>query len=147
MTHRAGVTERPRVSRSRQGHQGTLRLLLVLCVVLAGSACRSLFNGGARTPNPKGTISGTVRGPDNGRPVGPRSVRAIDTATGKRYSTRLNDVGDYTFLLPPGRYRIEFTLRRGEAIAQQPDPISIGGADMKVDVDLVLTHPEIAKPR
>jgi hypothetical protein len=120
-------------------------LLIALCALLTGSSCISAVYRGSPSTNPKGTISGTVRGPNNGTPASNRSVSAIDTTTGKRYSTRLNDVGDYTLFLPPGRYRIEVPLGPGEAIAGLPDPISLGGAAMKVGVDLVLTRTESAQ--
>ena len=125
----------------------TAALLIALCASLTGPGCISAFYGRSPATNPKGTIAGTIRGANNGRPASNRSVIAIDTKTGKQYSTRLNDVGDYTFFLPPGRYRIQVPLGPGETIARLPDPISLGGAALKVGVDLVLTQPESAKPQ
>jgi hypothetical protein len=117
--------------------------VLAWCAWLGGVGCRSGIPISDRTAPPahsRGTISGTVHGPDRGAPARRRDIRAIDATTGRRYNTRANDVGDYTFLLPPGRYRIEASLRRGEVVAQQPDTISLAAGDIKADVDIVLAR-------
>lgn len=132
---------------SESPYRGLVRAVIPIVgvlVALSGAGCGLLFNRDPGPPHPKATISGTVRGPDNTAPAVNRTIRAIDTKAGKRYTIRTNNVGDYTFFLAPG-YRLEFPLRRGEALTRQPDPIEVGPADLKRDVDFELTRANIAK--
>ena len=137
--------EEPMTSvRHRPGSRHALLLTIgLLAAACSGVACRlgrPIFDRDPGPPHPKATISGSVRGADDGTPVKRRTVSAVDTKSGKRYTLRTNDVGDYTFFVPPGLYRLEFSPARGETIVRRPDLINIGPGVVKADVDFVFSR-------
>ena len=117
-----------------------LAILPLALVTLAGAACRpgqplvDTEPGKNRTP---GTIAGTVRTTAND-PVSGRSVRAVNTATGDKYSAVTGVTGGFSIKVPPGKYRLELDLREQEEVAQQPGIIDINQSDLDTDLDIVL---------
>lgn len=125
-------------------------LVTVLAIALSVSACRRgspILDPTARTPDPAGTISGTVRGPLESSPVSGRTVQAVNLDTGALVRGRTNETGGYTFKVPPGRYRVEVTLLPGETLVEQPDVLDVSPADLEVSADFVLGSARESRPR
>lgn len=110
---------------------------LVGAIVLAGTACRSLPPGPIDT-EARGTLAGGVRGPEGVAPVENRLVEAVEVDTGYRESTKTNVLGEFSLLLPPGRYRIEVALAPGEAVVEEPGVIELGPSELVPHADVVL---------
>ncbi len=113
--------------------------LVVLAFVAAELGCVN------HAPNPdpaRATISGRLTVSGSASPTGDRVLVASETNTGKTYRTQTNNVGDYTFLLPPGRYRIDVTLRPNEELAKKNPVLEIHRGDMKADVNIAV----VARP-
>jgi hypothetical protein len=114
-------------------------LSLVLIAVFA-AACRpgqplvDTEPGKNRTP---GTIAGNVR-TTAGDPLPGREVRAVDAATGRKYSAVTGVTGGYSIKVPPGKYRVEVDLREQEAVAQEPGIIDINQSDLDTDLDIII---------
>lgn len=117
-----------------------LAILSVALMTVAGAACRPgqpLVNtepGKNRTP---GTIAGMVRTTANDRVPG-RTVHAVNTETGTRYSAVTGVTGGFSIKVPPGKYRLELELREQEAVAQEPGLIDINQSDLDTDLDIVI---------
>jgi len=129
-----------RASFLRQRAQRPLRArvsALVGAVVLAGTACRSLPPGPIDT-EARGTLAGAVRGPEGVAPVENRLVEAVEVDTGHRESTKTNVLGEFSLLLPPGRYRIEVALGPGEAVVEEPGVVELGPSQLVPHADVVL---------
>jgi hypothetical protein len=119
-------------------HVGAAVLVTGLLGIAAATNACVIFRCEPSDPQPKATISGAVRGPNNAAAANDREILAIDVRTGERYTTRTNDVGDYTFLVPAGTYRLEFPLRAGERLRHQPEALKLRPADIKGEVNLVV---------
>lgn len=133
-------------------HSRRLALLIVALLVatVAATACRrgsAILDPTPKTPNADGTISGTVRGPEGTAPVAGRPVRVVNLDTGTLFRGTTNETGGYTFKVPPGRYRVEVSLLAGEALAERPDELTIGPADLEVTADFVVRTSRGAQPR
>lgn len=125
-------------------------LVAVLAVALSVSACRRgspILDPTSRTPDPAGTISGTVRGPLETSPVSGRIVHAVNLDTGALMRGSTNEAGGYTFKVPPGRYRVEVTLLPGETIVEQPDVLNVSPAGLEVSADFVIGSTKVSRPR
>jgi hypothetical protein len=106
---------------------------LAFALAIALSSCRPgspVVDPGDRPATRDGTISGLVRGPDNGPPLVGRNLAAINTATGERLETKTSEIGGYTFKVPPGRYRLELQLMPGETVVQEPGEVEIRASDL-----------------
>jgi hypothetical protein len=86
----------------------------------------------------RGTIAGTVQGPEGIAPPEGRLVEAVELRSGRRYSTHTNATGAFSFLIPPGRYRIDVVLRRGEAVVRRPESIEVQAGGIVTDAVFVL---------
>jgi hypothetical protein len=86
----------------------------------------------------RGTIAGRVQGPEGIAPPRGRLVEAVEILSGRRYSTHTNATGAFSFLIPPGRYRIDVVLRRGEAVVRRPEPIENKAGGVVTDAAFVL---------
>lgn len=112
----------------------------VASLLLTTAACRSMavVPPAEENPTARATLSGTVRGPDGIAPVAGRRVEAVEVDTGERHETETSVVGAYTFLLPPGRYRLEVALEPGEALVKEPGPLTVDAGELAKDLDFTL---------
>ncbi len=128
-----------------------LACLALGLLVLAGiAACREGVPVIDVSPKPavaNGTISGTVRGPEGTSPVDGRAVEVINVQTGERQRATTNKAGGFTFKLPPGKYRVELTLREGESLIKQPDVIDVNRSDIDAHADFVVGTARVSTPR
>ena len=95
----------------------------------------------------QGTISGTVRGPERSTAVDGRLVDVINVTTNQRRRVTTNQGGGFSVTLDPGDYRIELTLREGEAIVRQPGVIHVDRSDVDSDADFVIGTVRVSRPR
>ena len=126
-----------------------LMLFLVGTIALL-SGCRRTVPaaaGPAHASEPKGRVSGIVRGPQGANPFEGRSVEVVNMATGARQRTMTTSGGRFAFRLPPGRYRVELALRPGESILRQPDVISVGANDVESRAEFVVSAARTTHPR
>jgi hypothetical protein len=96
---------------------------------------------------PRATISGTVRGPERTTPLDGRIVDVINLTTNQRRRITTNHAGGFSVTLDPGDYRVELTLREGEAIVRQPGVIHVDRSDVDADADFVIGTGRISRPR
>lgn len=118
---------------------GATLLAVFVCLALALAACRTGVpamdaNGGP--PVVRGTITGTVSGPEGKTPVAGRRIHAINLDTGARASAVTSTTGGYTFKLPPGRYRVEVDLFAGETLTEGEGEFTLSESELQHDVDL-----------
>jgi len=126
-----------------------LWLSLGIVAFLSFGACRRgvpVVDVGPKPPNPQGTITGIVRGPDGSPAVVGRTVEAINTTTGERRSAKTADNGGFTMVVPPGKYRLELTLKDGETIVKRPGIIDMDKGDIDSHIEFVLGPSRIARP-
>jgi hypothetical protein len=121
-----------------------------LLALMSIGACRQGVPVIDTSPGPAvqdGTISGTVRGPEGTSAIDGRVVEAVNIDTGARQRATTNSAGGFTFKLPPGKYRIEITLREGESIVKQPGVINLNRSDVDAHADFVLSTVRVTRPR
>jgi hypothetical protein len=132
-------------------HRGVSTALLALGLVM-------LFNLGCRQgmpvvdPSPGivnafGTISGTVRGPENSSSIEGRLVEVINVETDERQRTTTSNVGGFTFKVKPGKYRVQLTLLEGESILKQPGVMTVNRSDVDAHADFVIGTVRVLRPR
>lgn len=112
-------------------------LITLLFAVVVAEGC--LMRGDA-VPSARGTISGSVRAPGAERTTARREVVVVNTVTGHEYRTHTNDVGDYTVEVPPGRYRVDVTLRPREVLSTRPDMLDVESGGVTADVNIVIAE-------
>lgn len=123
--------------------------VLVATLLIGASTCRQGVPVIDRTPRPAqadGTISGTVRGPEGTSPVEARMVEVVNVDTGERQQTTTNPSGGFTFKVPPGKYRVELSLRTGEILVKKPSVITVNRSDVDAHADFVLGTARLARP-
>jgi hypothetical protein len=133
-----------------QHHRLAVLIVTLVVATVAVTACRRgspVLDPSPKTPNPDATISGTVRGPEGTAAIAGRTVRAMNLDTGALFRAATNEAGGYTFKVPPGRYRVDVTLLAGESVAEQPDELNVGPADLEVTADFVLKATRLSQPR
>lgn len=102
------------------------------------------------TPGPvraDGTISGSVRGPDDTSAIEGRIVEVINVETGERQKASTNNAGGFTFKVKPGKYRVTLALRAGEVLVKQPPIIEVNRSDVDAFADFVLGSSGVMRPR
>lgn len=102
------------------------------------------------TPGPAqadGTISGSVRGPDDAAALEGRTVEVINVETGERQKTSTNNAGGFTFKVKPGKYRVTLALRTGEVLVKAPSIIDVNRSDVDAFADFVLGSSGVMRPR
>jgi hypothetical protein len=121
-----------------------MRLICVAVVVGLLPACRTaepVVDFEADRVEGRGTITGTVRGPEDGSPLASRRVEAVEQTTNRRYAVETNATGGFTFLIPPGTYRLEVALVPGETVLSEPGPIELGSGDIDSHKEIVVGAP------
>ena len=127
-----------------------LWLALGVCAWLSVGACRQGVPVLDTSPGPaeqNGTISGTVRGPEGTSAIDGRVVEVVNIDTGHRERVTTNSAGGFSFKLPPGKYRVEVTLREGESIVKQPGVIHLNRSDVDAHADFILGTARVSRPR
>ena len=125
-------------------------LALGVFALLSIGACRQGVPVIDTSPAPaeaNGTISGTVRGPEGTSSIDGRVVEVVNIDTGDRQRATTNSAGGFTFKLPPGKYRVEVTLRDGESIVKQPGVIQLNKSDVDAHADFVIGSVRVSRPR
>ena len=127
----------------------TAGVLTVLTVIVV-AGCRQVvpvIDTGPRPAEAAGTISGTVRGPETASSIEGRIVEIINVDTGERQKTTTNNAGGFTFKVTPGKYRVELTLRDGEALVKQPGIMNVNRSDVDAHADFVIGSGRGSVPR
>ena len=125
-------------------------LTVGVVALLSTGACRQGVPVIDTSPGPAvadGTISGTVRGPEGTSAIEGRVVEVVNVDTGERQRATTNNAGGFTFKLPPGKYRVEITLREGESIVKEPGVIDLNRSDVDAHADFVLGSVRVSRPR
>src|SRR5262245_59913574 len=60
-------------------------------------------------PVSQGTLTGSVRGPENVAAVGGRVVEVVNLETNERLRSTTNNAGGFSFRVKPGKYRVELS--------------------------------------
>jgi hypothetical protein len=121
----------------------------ILALLLSG-ACKPgvpVVDAGAKPPAARGTLTGTVRGPEGTSPVAGRTVEIFNTASGEKYTATTSDTGGFTIQLPAGKYRLEFPLKDGETIIKRPGIIDLARGDIDSHVEFVLSASRVNRSR
>jgi hypothetical protein len=130
----------------RRGRDGAAPVLLAVMVLAAASACRSgAVVERAGNPSARGTIAGTVRGPEGVAPVEGRLVEAVEVQSGLRYGTTTNPAGGFSLMVPPGRYRLEVALTSAESIVKEPGVITVEPSGLADEKNVVLGGAGVVK--
>ena len=88
-----------------------------------------------------------IRGPeriDADRRPNRRADQPHDT---QRHRVTTDPAGGFTSRCEPGDYRVELTLREGEAIVRQPGVIHVNRSDVDADADFVIGNGRVSRPR
>ena len=118
-----------------------LWLWLGLLTLLLSGGCKPgvpVVDAGSKPPVARGTLTGTVRGPEGMPPVAGRTVEIFNTETGEKHTTTTSTTGGFTIQLPAGKYRLELPVKDGETIAKRPGIINLGRGDIDSHVEFVL---------
>jgi carboxypeptidase family protein len=125
-------------------------MLVIVGTIALLSGCRRAAPATlerAHGPEPKGRVSGIVHGPQGADPFDGRPVEVVNMATGARQRTMTTSGGRFAFRLPPGKYRVELSLRPGESILRQPELISVGPSDVEARAEFVVSATRTTHPR
>ena len=124
-------------------------LTIALIVLLAAVGCRR--TGPVLETDPtapvRGVISGRIRGPQRSIPVDGRIVELVNLTTLERQRASTDEAGGYAFKVQPGDYRVELTLREGEALVREPGVIHVNRSDGDADADFVVGNGRVSRPR
>jgi hypothetical protein len=102
---------------------------------------------GPKPPAARGTITGTVRGPEGTSPLSGRTVEVINSTSGERRTVQTGANGGFTIQLPAGKYRVELALRDGETLIKRPDVVDLDTGDIDSHIEFVLSSVRLARPR
>jgi hypothetical protein len=127
-----------------------LWLSLGILTLLLSGACKPgipVVDVGPKPPTARGTLTGTVRGPEDTTTNAGRTVEIFNTETGQKYTTTTSSTGGFTIQLPAAKYRLELPLKNGEAIAKRPGIIDLGRGDIDSHVEFVLSTARVNRSR
>jgi hypothetical protein len=130
------------IATSRQFAAGVLAML----VLVGGIGCRSAGVPPVEAPPARGTLAGSVFGPEGVAPVEGRLVEAVEVDTGFRYGTKTNAAGGFSLMLPPGRYRLEVALGPGESILEDPGVVTLEPSQLAHGQDVTLGGAGVVEP-
>lgn len=128
---------------------GTFAFLVALLTALSVSCRRGMpvVDPTGSDPNTPGTISGTVRGPENSSAIEGRIVEVINIDTGERQQTTTSNVGGFTFKVRPGKYRVTVALLQGETLLKQPGVLTVNRSDVDAYADFIIAPSRLHRPR
>jgi hypothetical protein len=120
-----------------------------LIALVFASSCRSapVIDTGPKPAVARGTLSGTVRGPEGASPFVGRTVTAINVDTGERHTAKTSSTGGFTIQANPGKYRLQVELREGETVVKAPETIDLNRSDLDAQIEIIIGPPRIARPR
>ena len=127
-----------------------LWLSLGILTLLLSGGCKPgvpVVDLGPKPAAARGTLTGTVRGPEGTSPIAGRTVEIVNTVTGEKYSTTTSDTGGFTVQLPAGKYRLELPLKVGETIVKHPGVIDLARGDIDSHVEFVLAPSRVNRSR
>ena len=116
------------------------RFFATLLLVVGVAGChpsRPVVDTGTR-PDVGGAIAGRVTANDGTTALSARKVTAVNESTGARFEVSTATNGGYTVRVPPGMYRIEVELRRGETLTTEPSPTDVEAGDLDAGRDFVV---------
>jgi hypothetical protein len=119
--------------------------LLAAALVALAAGCRTtglnpdipLEPPGKEVKDAKGTVQGRVIGPDRTGIPG-RQVTVVGVGTSIHEQTTTVENGGYSFVLPPGTYRLQVTLASGEAMIESPGEIHLTNGDIDSHRDIMV---------
>ena len=126
-----------------------LWLSLGVLMLLFAGACKPgvpVVDVGPKPPAARGTLTGTVRGPE-GMSLGGRTVEIFNAATGEKFTTQTSSTGGFTIQLPAAKYRVEFPLQSGETLTKRPGTIDLGRGDIDSHVEFVVATSRVNRSR
>jgi hypothetical protein len=100
-----------------------------------------------RAAGPHGTLSGSVRGPENVAAVRGRVVEVVNVETNERQRSLTNSAGGFSFRVKPGKYRVELSLRRGESLVRSPGVLDVKRSDIDAHADFIVGAGRVSRPR
>ena len=124
--------------------------LLLGIVALMFVACRRgvpVVDTGPKPAVARGTITGTVHGPEGTSAVSGRTVEVVNVDTNERHSVTTNETGGFTIELPPGKYRLELQLQPGETLMKHPDIVKLDRGDIDSHIEFVISSARVLRPR
>jgi hypothetical protein len=116
-------------------------VLLIGLLAAAGAGCRHAVLVADNAPKPeqaRATISGTLVRPETKAPVPGREVVVTENTTHARFTATTNATGGFTLLVDPGTYHLDVTLQPGEGLVNPPMALTVGRADIKSGIEIVL---------
>ena len=125
-------------------------LSLGLLALVASGGCRrgvAVVDLDASAPDVRGTLTGTVRGPEGTNAIPGRDVVILNTDTGARHDAQTGANGGFTIQLPAGQYRVELPVRTGETLVKRPGLVNLGKGDIDSHIEFVLGPARIVRPR
>ena len=126
-------------------------LTVGVLTIFAAAGCRrgvpALDTSPQAATEYRGTITGTIRGPEGTTAVEGRILDVIDITTNRRQRLRTDEHGGFSVALDPGDYRIVLTLLDGEAIVREPGVIHVDRSDVDSNADFVIGTSRVSRPR
>ena len=127
-----------------------LWLSLGILTLLLSGGCKPgvpVVDAGSKPPVARGTLTGTVRGPEGTSALAGRTVEIFNTETGEKHTATTSSTGGFTIQLPAGKYRLELPLKDGEIIAKRPGIIDLARGDIDSHVEFVLSTSRVNRSR
>lgn len=146
---RARTLAWPTADPARRHLLGLVWLTLALIVLATAWGCRRtapLLETDPTTQAP-GVISGRIRGPHRSTPIDGRIVELVNLRTLERQRVSTDGAGAFIFQVQPGEYRVQLTLRDGEALVRQPGVIHVNRSDADAEADFVIGTGRASRPR
>ena len=140
----------PAADHSRRRLLGLVWLTLTLIVLAAAWGCRRTAPVLETDPTAQArvVISGRIRGPERSTLIDGRIVELVNLTTLERHRVvHRRGRRASRFKVQPGDYRVELTLRDGEAFVRQPGVIHVNRSDVDADADFVIGNGRASRPR
>jgi hypothetical protein len=138
----------PALDHSRRRLLGLIWLTLTLMVLTASWGCRRApVLETDPTAQARVVVSGRIRGPERSTLIDGRIVELVNLTTLERHQVSTDAVGGFTFKVEPGDYRVQLTLRDGEALVREPGVIHVNRSDVDADADFVIGNGRASRPR
>ena len=123
--------------------------LLLGIVALLFAGCRRGVPVVDTAPKPavaRGTITGTVRGPEGTSSVAGRTVEVVNIDTNERHTVTTSETGGFTIELAPGKYRLALELQPGETLTKRPDIVKLDRGDIDSHIEFVISSARVLRP-
>ena len=114
---------------------------VALLAALAVVGCRTgqpIYDRAPENQQTPGTIAGILTAGEGGAPVAGRAIHAVEISGGRRYSATTSVTGGFSIPVPPGKYRLEVDLRKGERVLRSPGEIDINESDLDANLEVVI---------